>query len=253
MPHPRALAAAVTLAASLAALATPAAAQRSAPNPGYLLQPPVAAITIHGGYAQPRSQHDFWDFSFQELTMARGDLGGASGGVDLAVPVSSRFDVVVGLSRAWSRHDSEMREWVDLDDLPIEQTTRLARSTIGATVRYQFRPRGRTIGSYAWIPNNFTPWLGAGLGRMHYRLEQAGDFVDFETLAIFGEQFESEGWTTFLQASGGAGWTISPRLDLTAELRYIQARAPLGVELFRNFDRLDLSGISTLVGLTVRL
>lgn len=226
-------------------------AAQSTPRPEYLLRQPVASVTIHGGFAQPGGNSELWAFSFRELTFERGDLGGLSGGLDVAVALGSRWDVVAGLGRMWSRHGSEFREWVDQDDQPIEQTTRLQRSTIGAGLRYQLRSRGRSIGSYAFIPSAFRPWIGAGLGQMHYRFEQAGDFVDFETLAVFPETFRSEGWTTFAQASVGAGWAVSPRYDLSAELRYVGARGELGAE-FEGFDKLDLSGVNAHVGLTVR-
>lgn len=179
------------------------------------------------------------------------DLAGLSGGLDLAIPVSRRLDLVLGVSRAWSNHRSEYRDWVDQNDLPIEQSTSLRRAPFGASLRFQFLPRGQQIGSFAWIPSRLTPWVGLGGGAMHYRLDQRGDFVDYETFDVFSGVAASEGWTPFAQASAGAGWALTPRLDLTTEVRYLRARAELGSE-FVGFDRLDLSGVATLVGLTVR-
>ncbi len=54
---------------------------------------------------------------------------------------------------------------------------------------------GRSIGRFAWIPNRFAPYVGAGGGAMWYRFRQEGDFIDFDTLKVFPDTFDSDGWT----------------------------------------------------------
>lgn len=218
---------------------------------GYLFREPPATLTIFGALATPSARGDLYQFSFDELTIGRGDLASASHGFDLAIRLNPRWDVVAGVAFARSAHRSEFRDFVDQNDLPIQQTTSLSRAPIGATFRYHLTSRGESIGSRAWIPARFTPWVGAGGGVMQYRFTQRGDFVDYDTFNVFPDQFTTRGWAPFAQGSVGAGWTLIPSLQLTGELRYVHARGSNGDD-FVGFERIDLSGLSTAVGLTIR-
>lgn len=234
----------------LAGVAASSEAQ-SATERGYLFREPPAALTLFGAFASPSAGSDLYQFSFDELTLGREDLASVSHGFDLAIRLSPRWDAVFGVMFARGAHRSEFRDFVDLDDQPIEQTTTLSRVPIGGSFRYHFTPRGQSIGSRAWIPARFSPWVGLGGGAMQYRFSQRGDFVDYNTLNVFPDQFTTRGWTPFAQGSVGAGWTLIPNLALTGELRYVRARGANG-EDFVGFERIDLSGLSTAVGLTVR-
>jgi hypothetical protein len=55
-----------------------------------------------------------------------------------------------------------------------------------------------------------------------------------------------------MQASVGAGWSIAPRFLLSGEVRYLHASAEPGGD-FVGFDRVDLSGLATTLGLSFRL
>lgn len=224
---------------------------QSASKRGYLFGPPQATLTLFGAFAAPSAGSDLYSFSFDQLTLSRGDLATLSKGFDLAVRINLRMDAVFGLAFGRSAHRSEFRDYVDNNDQPIEQTTSLSRVPLGATLRYHLTSRGEAIGSRAWIPARVTPWVGLGGGMMQYRFAQNGDFVDFETLDVFQSQFVSRGWAPFAQGSLGAGWSLTPVLELTGELRYVRASGATGND-FQGFDCIDLSGVSTSVGLTVR-
>lgn len=227
------------------------AGAQGARDRGYLFREPPATLTVFGALAAPSASSDLYQFSFDELTLGRGDLAAASFGFDLAVRISPRWDVVAGVALARSAHRSEFREFVDQDDLPIQQTTSLSRVPLGASLRYHLKPRGESIGSRAWIPARFTPWVGVGGGAMQYRFSQRGDFVDYDTFNVFPDQFTTRGWAPFAQGSVGAGWSLIPSLQLMGELRYVRAHGSNG-EDFVGFERIDLSGLSTAVGLTIR-
>jgi opacity protein-like surface antigen len=149
---------------------------------------------------------------------------------------------------------SEYRDWVDGDDQPIEQTTAFRRAPLTASVRYYLKDRGRSIGSTAWIPSKVVPFVGVGFGAARYSFEQVGDFVDFNTLVVLPDRLTSSGWAPIFQGSGGVQVNLSRRLLLTGEMRYLRGSADASTP---NRDyigyRLDLSGLTTLVGLTLRL
>jgi hypothetical protein len=93
--------------------------------------------------------------------------------------------------------------------------------------------------------------VSAGGGAMRYRFEQRGEFVDESTLDIFEDRFTSAGWTPYAEAGVGVDVALSPRYALTAAGRYTAASAALRGD-FVGFDRIDLSGYSLSLGITVR-
>ncbi len=236
-------------------LGTPAelGAQRGSGG-DYRFKPPVATLTVHGGLAMPRARSELFSFTTDELTLARSDFVAGSFGVDLALVLGDRMDFVLGVMRDQSRNDSEFRDWVDNNDLPIEQTTRFLRQPLTAGLRYHFASRGRAVGSYAWIPARFVPFVGLGGGLMRYEFEQAGDFIDMGTLEVFSDRFLEEGWSPLVQGSIGATWNLNPYLQFVGEVRYLRARGDAGGsgDDFQGFGRLDLSGASTVFGLSLR-
>lgn len=222
---------------------------------GFLFRPPPAVISVFGGFAMPRASSDLFEFTTSELTLGRGDFAAADIGADLAFRITERFDIALGVAHAKSSQRSEFRDWVDGDDQPIEQTTAFRRTPLSISVRFHPLPRGRSVGSFAWIPAQFDPWVGAGVGRMRYSFKQQGDFINFDdpdNPVVFTDRFSSDGWANMIQASAGAGWSLSPRMLLTGELRYIHSSAELRGD-FVGFDRLDLSGLATSIGLAFRL
>lgn len=231
------------------ALAPAAAAQ--AGGDGFSFKEPRVALTLFGGLAAPSASSDLFRFSMDELTLGKSDFLSGHYGGDLAIRVSDRFDLVLGASSSASRTRSEFREWVDNNDLPIEQTTSFRRVPMTASVRYYPMARGQRVGSIAWIPARFTPFVSAGTGVIAYRFEQVGDFIDYGTLDIFFDRYETTGTAGLVQGSVGAGWSLTPHIQVTGELKYLSARGPLSRD-FQGFKPLDLSGASSTVGFTLR-
>ena len=86
---------------------------------------------------------------------------------------------------------------------------------------------------------------------MWYRFQQDGDFVDFSTIRVFTDTFDSSGWTPTAQAFAGTDVSLNPRFALTAELRYQWANASLSRD-FSGFKAIDLSGLSVTAGVSIR-
>ena len=93
--------------------------------------------------------------------------------------------------------------------------------------------------------------MGVGGGVMTYRFRQAGDFVNQTTFAVFKETYESSGAAPMFYGNVGAEYTLSTRIGLVGDVRYINSRARLG-DTFAKFDRIDLSGTSATMGLAFR-
>ena len=88
---------------------------------GFLFSAPHATLAIRGGFARPNASSDVFSFVTERLTVNRGDFGGFSLATDLAFRVHSRVDLLLGTGVSTREARSEYRDFVDLDDLPIEQ------------------------------------------------------------------------------------------------------------------------------------
>lgn len=238
-------------AAALALLgALPVHAQIGSGN-GFLFRVPTVRLGVSGGFAAPRAQGEIYDFLTSELTLERRDFAAPSFGASAMVRVRPRVDV--GVSATFTGRDapSESRDFTGEDDLPIRQTTEIDRLGLMAIGRLSLVDPGRAIGRYAWIPRRVVPYVGGGAGAVWYRLRQDGEFVDRETLDIFQEEFESNGWSLGATGFGGADVSLSPRVGLSIEARYLWSRAPMNGD-FGTFNKIDLSGYDTSIGLFVR-
>ena len=241
-------AAALALAATLLA-ALPAAAQGG--GDGFLFRRPAGTVAIRGGFDRATAGSDVFTFVTSELTVNRRDFSAPSVVFDVAYRVSSRVDAVFSVATSRSSTQSEFRDWLDNNDLPIKQTTAFQRVPLTASLKMYLAQPGRSIGRFAWIPSRFAPYVGAGGGAMWYRLHQEGDFIDFNTLKVFPDVFDSDGWAPTVQAFAGTDVSLSSRFAVSVEGRYQWAHAPLSRD-FSGFDHIDLSGFAITSGITIR-
>lgn len=233
-----------------AVVVVPAAA--SAQSRDYLLGAPYGSFTFRGGFAFARAGSDIFDEMTRDLTLEDSDFGSPAGAVDLAVRATPRFDIVLGAGFGRSTQSSEYEDFVGTDDLPIAQETEFTRIPVTASLKYYLTERGRPVGSLAWIPASFTPYVGAGGGATWYRFAQEGEFVNFETLDIFFTNLESDGWAWTWHAFGGVEKAIVPRLALVAEARYSWGSAELDPLAYEGYENIDLSGLQASLGFQVR-
>ena len=217
-------------------------------DPDFLFGRPRTVVGVSGGWLAASQAGGIFDFTRERLTVNEGDFNTAALRFDVGRAVSPRLDLVaeVGFSRASVA--SEYRDFVDLDDLPIVQTTELTQAPVGATLRFWLTPRGREVGRLAWVPNRVALYVGAGGGTRWYRFTQFGDFVDFVDLSIFSDRLESSGWTLSGHAFAGGSVSLTRRLFLGVEARYVWARTPLSGD-FVGFDNIDLNGVQATVGI----
>ncbi|MDZ7632832.1 MAG: hypothetical protein U5K74_16205 [Gemmatimonadaceae bacterium] len=243
----------LSLLLALAAAPIPLLAQSAgAVGDGFAFQRPILSLTVRGGYDRPSAGSEIYDFSTTNLTLSKGDFAAAGFLVDIGVRVSDRTEIVFSGGHSRRNAPSEFRDFIDNNDQPIEQTTRLRRTPIAAGVKFALTSPGEKIGKFAWIPARFTPWAGVGGGSMWYSFSQVGDFVDFQSLDVFPDQLTSDGWTPMGYAQLGADIRLTTRVSLTGDIRYTAARARMS-NSFQGFDRIDLSGTAATMGFTLRL
>jgi hypothetical protein len=233
----------------VAGLALPGAA--AAQGSGFSFNPPKVTLGLRLGYSLPSAGSEIFDFTQENLTVDKSDFNAVYFGGEFGVWIIEHLDVALGLGYERSDTRSEFKDWVGDDDLPIEQNTRFTRIPLTVGVKAYPWERGRRIGSLAWIPKRWAPYLGAGAGVLWYRFEQIGEFVDFETFDIFYDEFESRGSSLLAYLSAGVDVSLGTRWLVTGEARYAWASAEMERD-FVGFDKIDLAGFRATAGFSVR-
>lgn len=229
-----------------------ASLQGQATGSGYLFGAPDARLSIRAGYAHANAGSDVFTDATTFLTLSKRSFSGPSIGGDLSFIVAPRLDLTFSGDYSATVKESEDREYIDNNDLPIVQTTSFRRAPLTANAVLYLASRGRSVGTLAWIPARVVPWVGAGGGTMWYRFRQEGDFVDYRTLNVFSATLESSGWAPAFQALGGVDVTMSPRFAFTVDLRSTWAKAELSRD-YTGYEKIDLSGVTGALGVTLRL
>jgi hypothetical protein len=240
------------------AAAVPVGAQVGAGR-GFLFREPNGSVTFRGGLAAASARSDIFAEVVQSFTLSRSDFRSPTFGAEFALSLAPRVDAVLGAAHMGRSARSEYRDWVDNNDRPIEQTTVLRRTPLTAGFKTYLTPRGRTVGRFAWVPSRIAPYLGGGGGVMFHRFTQKGDFVDFRDSSVFEtEGITSSGKSLMAYAAAGLDYSLTPYFALTGEGRYGWAKAAMddrneaGEPLFEGYERIDLSGYTATIGLTIR-
>jgi hypothetical protein len=239
------------LAAAGISIGWPLAAQSA--GSGFLFHEPVATLTLRGGFSRASAGSDLFSFTTDEFTLGRSDFSGGTVAADVGIRLKPRLQLVLGTAYTGSSKLSEYRHWTDNKNLPIEQTTSLDRVPVTASVKAYLTSPGRTVGRFAWVPSRYAPYVGAGVGAIWYRFRQQGDFINTNTLAVRADDLSSVGWGPSAQGFAGVDFSLTPRLAVSTEAKYVYARAKLDEKVFSGFQPIDLSGLSATVGLHVRL
>lgn len=227
---------------------SPSAAQEA----DFLFDAPRVTLALHGGLHLAGADSEVFDFTTDNLTVDRGDFDAPAFRGELSVRLTDVLDL--SIDAAWSSTDitSESRDFIGTDDLPIVQTTTFRQTPITVNLKYYLRDRGRSIGNFAWIPERFSAYVGAGAGIANYEFVQEGEFVIEETLEIVFARLDSSSRGTLAQVLGGVEYAFAPRAVLVLDGRYRWATAEMRNDWVA-FDDIDLSGLSLSLGIGLRL
>jgi hypothetical protein len=237
---------AIALAVALFAFPALADAQSS---PDFLFGSPKGMIGVRSGWLFASAKSDLFTFVQRHLTVDRKDFNAPAIGVDVEVAMGPRLSVIGGFDFSRTSKDSEYRDFVDNQRLPITQTTTLSELNLSGSLKVGITPRGREISSRAFIPAAVTPYVGAGGGLMQYKFVQFGDFIDVDSANsdIFTDTFRSSGWTPTAHVFGGVDVRVYKRLYLSGEGRYLWSSGAPDRD-FIDFDPIDLAGFKATAG-----
>lgn len=248
---------AAALPASLAGQFTPQGPPLQRQRPNFLFGHPHVSLTLFGGYTMPtESPNQIINVggrlpADQALSFYRKNFNSAAVSGELAVRATDRLDIVMDLGYSAAKTGSEYTNWLDNNNNPIQQTTRLSRTPLTFGLKaYLWKP-GRAIGTLAWIPKPWVPFVGASAGWVWYKFEQTGDFIDYTNNNIYSDTYRVAGKAGTVDVFAGADWSLAPHFVLTAEGRYAWAHGPMGTD-FQGFRSLNLSGFTASAGVSLR-
>lgn len=258
-PSPSAARGAPALGAAALALAfvlllpVPARAQSGS---GYLFGRPPVQVDFFLGLTAPRAGSPVFDDTMDQVFLDRGDLRSAAFGGSLGLRVDERLDIAgeIGFSRA--SVETEDREWLGTDGLPIVQTVELTRVPLSLIVRGYLWERGRSVGELAWVPRSWVPYAGAGVGVTWYEFVRDGEFVDESQPPpppIYRDVLTWDGAAATGHLLAGAEFNLNPRLLVRGEGRYTWASGSGRSRDFPGYRSVDLAGFQAVVGLSIRL
>jgi hypothetical protein len=235
-----------------ASLAAPLGAQATSGD-GYLFGAPIGSLTLRLGYARPSASSDLFGYTTNLLSLSKGDFAGVEIGADLGFMQGDHLEWLISADVATRSADSDYRDYIGSDGLPINQSTTFVRVPILFGARYWFNAPGTRIGTLAWVPTRIAPFVGLQGGMMWYEFRQNGDFVDFNNgNNVFAGDLRSNGWAPTAAVSAGVAVALNPHFSLLTQARYLYAKRSLGAD-FTGFQPIDLSGLSMTVGLTYRM
>ena len=226
-------------------------------SPDFLFGQPSHSLGIRFQWVRPQAESDIFSFVTEELTLSKSDFDLVGLSADMSFPLTSRLDTLAGFEFARTSSFSEHRNLVEIvggETIPIRQENTLTILNLLGSLEFAITPRGREIGQYSWITSRVTPYVGIGGGLMWYRFAQEGDFVDNldNSLPIFTALLSSDGWTLSYQSFAGIDVSVARKLQLTGEIRYLWASAPLSKD-YVGFEPIDLSGFRVSAGFQIFL
>lgn len=234
---------AVLALAGLLATTAPAWAQRGYRDRGYHPERD-GAFRLHLGAFQPRGDSEYWEDKERSFTGDADDFESASFGLDYLLPIGSRMSVMFSGS-VFSGDTTQ--SYLDFEDnfgdrIRHDTTLDVASATIGLVLHL--------TGPDAPL----SPYLGVGGGAYPWRLEEDGDFIDFDTSPpdIFRSTLESEGVAFGWYWLAGLEAPITDRLSIFAEGRWTRVDDELADD-FEGFGDLDLSGREFAAGISWNL
>lgn len=223
-------------------------------GPGFLFHTPRVTLGVRGGFnIRSAGRGEIGTWLTDTLTLRHSDFNAFSMAADVGIAVAGPLELVLSGGYAQTNAPSEYRNWVDQNDQPITQTTRLETIPLTLAARWYLTSRGRQIGHFVWMPARVMPYVGIGGGAVRYALKQTGSFVDIADFSIFSDAYKSWGWTPLGMVLAGADYSLGTRVVMNADARYVRARAGLNRDFVQLTDGIDLSGVQVSLGLHVRI
>ena len=200
-----------------------------------------------GGFMPAADSNLFRDDSIL-YTVEKSDWDGFTIGGEFSFEPREHLELGIHVDGYDERVDTFYRDYTRPSGQEILQSLKLTLVPTGVTLR--FLPRSR----YATV----SPYVGVGGDMIWYKYEEFGDFIDFQSpeLDIVPDHFIADGWEPAVHVVGGLRVRLGHDFSVIGEARYQWADDELEDDFFpqpgQDALRLDMSGLSVVVGLSLR-
>lgn len=210
----------------------------------------ASSLELRIGGFFPRADSNLFRDDSDLYTVTKSDWQGVYGGAEFSFTPSDHVELGISLDGYGRTVDTNYRDYTRESGSEIQQSLRLTLVPLGATLR--FFPADR----YATV----SPYVGIGPDLVFYKYEEFGDFIDFQSpgpgLDIVADHFRSDGARPGFHVTGGLRVRLGHDFSVLGEGRYQWAKATLGDDFSaqpgQDALRLDMSGWSAVVGLSIR-
>jgi len=198
------------------------------------------AFRLRLGAFRPAGDSQYWDDKKLDFTGEAADLEGPSAGLDYLLGLNDNLSLVFSGSYSQGDTTQSYRDFVDTSGHNIRHDTKLDIGS--ATLGLMFHLAGPDA--------PIIPYVGFGGGAYFWRLEENGDFVDFNRHnEIFNARLQSDGTAFGGYGVFGLEAPVSRNLSIFGEGRYTKVDADLQGD-FDGFGKIDLSGVEVAAGLS---
>lgn len=192
------------------------------------------------GAFRPEGDSEYWDDKKLDFTGDAEDLTGPSVGLDYFLGLNDNLSLVFSGSYSQGDTTQSYRDFLDTfgDEIRHDTTLDIGSATLGLVFHFA-RPDASVI-----------PYVGFGGGAYFWRLEENGDFIDFNRNdEIFNARLKSDGTAFGGYALAGLEVPISRNFSVFGEGRWTKVDADLQGD-FDGFGKVDLSGLEVAAGLS---
>jgi opacity protein-like surface antigen len=197
---------------------------------------------LHIGSFRPDGKSDYWDSIRSDFTHSDpSDFENPSVGLDYILPLNERMGVIFSGSYYEGTSTNAYRNFADNNNHNIVHDTTLDIGSATVGLIFHLLPKGAAV----------QPYIGVGGGAYPWRLQERGDFIDFQTAnnEIFRSRLTSSGTAFGYYGLAGLDVPITRHVSIFAEGRWTRVKADLQDD-FDGFGKIDLGGREIGAGLS---
>jgi hypothetical protein len=200
------------------------------------------SLNLKVGSFYPTMDSDLWDINRENLVFDKGDMLGVYWAAEFEFFVSRRLSLALEAGH-YKKDIYTMYADVEYEDgTPIYQDFSLRITSIESD--FKLYPRGHR--------KVFNPYIGCGIGIYVWKYYQGGEFVDFEEEIVYEGEAYTSTITPGFNAKLGFVYRYRRSFGISFEVRYVYLKGQLS-SLFEGFEKLDLSGVTLNIGVSLFL
>jgi hypothetical protein len=202
---------------------------------------PEHSLRLRLGVFTPDGDSQYFTDAERDFHGQASDFEDAVGGADYRYDFGGRVGLMISGDVYEGTWDRSYRGFEDNFGNEIEHTATLEIDSLTAGIVVDLAPERAPV----------VPYVGAGGGAYVYRLEESGDFIDFDSPGqpIFSADLSAEGTTFGYYLLAGLEVPIGPYFSVFGEARWDSAEDELSEDL-EGLGELDLSGRRILGGVS---